>query len=443
MTTLVGGEEERPAALHAEMTILGGMTVDEIAVEDATRILKSSDFALDSHRRIYAAMLDLVEKKSPIDIVTLSQELKRCKELDSVGGVEYLASLTEGLPRKLSVQSYVAIVKDKSLARDGIDICDQAARALVRGDKPAAEVLARMEKEASDAVDGMYHETSIDEQSDIEYEKLERQRRGDAAVFIPSGLETLDRIHGGYALGEMTVVAARPNIGKSTMLRQAIVENCGFGNFVHLVSPEMESGRVLRCLWAFIAQVPYNKLRFPERMTSKENELIRLAKLAVASWPLKIDDGSMTIHDAVSRGRQVKRKHDTKLFVLDYLQQLDYPGGPANRAAEISAGAKALTDLGKLGMAVVAVSALTEEDAKKNAPPTMHMLRGSGDIKYAADSVYLLHREMDSETQKLVPETMLIAGKSRSDQTGSVKVYLDGSMQRFMSQDEWLRGLGK
>ena len=118
------GEQERPASLHAEMTILGAMLVEPVAINDATMLLKTDDFALDSHRRIYSVMVHLSEVGHAVDIVTVGEELRKRKELDSIGGLPYLASLSEGLPRKLSIESYVRIVRDKSLMRQLMAVCD-------------------------------------------------------------------------------------------------------------------------------------------------------------------------------------------------------------------------------------------------------------------------------------------------------------------------------
>jgi replicative DNA helicase len=117
-------DQERPTSVHAEMTILGAMLVEPVAIIDATMLLKTDDFALDSHRKIYAAMLQLVELGHGVDIVTVTDYLSKKKELDSVGGLPYLASLSEGLPRKLSIESYVRIVRDKSLMRQLLTVCD-------------------------------------------------------------------------------------------------------------------------------------------------------------------------------------------------------------------------------------------------------------------------------------------------------------------------------
>ena len=123
------------------MTILGAMLVEPVAITDASMILKPDDFALDSHRRIYGAMMTLSEAGHAVDIVTVSEELRRKKELDSVGSVAYLASLSEGLPRKLSVESYVRIVLDKSLMRQLMTVCDVGMAAAADQSEEALQVL--------------------------------------------------------------------------------------------------------------------------------------------------------------------------------------------------------------------------------------------------------------------------------------------------------------
>ncbi len=135
----------RPTSVHAEMTILGAMLVEPVAIIDATMYLKVDDFALDSHRKIYAAMMTLSQTGHAVDIVTVSEELRKRKELDSVGSVAYLASLTEGLPRKLSIESYVAIVRDKSLMRQLMTVCDVGMAAAADQSEEALQVLNNVE----------------------------------------------------------------------------------------------------------------------------------------------------------------------------------------------------------------------------------------------------------------------------------------------------------
>lgn len=439
------GEQERPASLHAEMTILGAMLVEPDAIEDATALLKADDFAIDSHRRLYRAMVTMAAGNRAVDLVTVGEFLRTTGELDSIGGLPYMASLSEGLPRRLSIESYVRIVRDKSLMRWGMSICDRAMSRFGDNSLEAMVILAETEAEFAKAQTSGQIEQSLEEQSEIEFEALQRQSRGETSKFITSGLESLDVSHGGYAIGEMTVIAARPNVGKSPLIRQGLIANCEDGNFVHLVTPEMGHGEVLRCLWSALAKIPYYKVRQPEKMMNSDIQLISYAKKAIAQWPLKIDSGTMvTPQEVIAKARRTKKKKDTKLLIIDYLQKLHFKGRPQDRHIEVTDAMVSLTSLAKEGLAVVMVSSLTEPTGKeRNRVPTIHDLRQSGDIKYEANTVLLLHRETDVETQTLSPETLLIVGKARSGKVGSRKVYFDGDMQRFVNQDQFLRGIGK
>ena len=161
---IVGEQHERPVAVHAEMTILGAMLVEPVAIIDATMLLKADDFALDSHRKIYSAMLQLAEAGHAVDIVTVTDQLSKKKELDSVGGLPYLASLSEGLPRKLSIESYVRIVRDKSLMRQLLSVCDMGMVEASDQSREALDVLnqvsSRLTEISEHAVTGGFSDIS-------------------------------------------------------------------------------------------------------------------------------------------------------------------------------------------------------------------------------------------------------------------------------------------
>ncbi len=138
-------DDNRPASLHAEQTILGAMLVEPLAIVDATMLLKTDDFSLDSHRKIYEVMLHLSEVGYAVDIVTVAEDLRKKKELDSIGGMAYLAGLSEGLPRKLSIESYVRIVRDKSLMRQLMSVCDLGMMEAADQSLEALDVLNQVE----------------------------------------------------------------------------------------------------------------------------------------------------------------------------------------------------------------------------------------------------------------------------------------------------------
>ena len=382
-------------------------------------------------------------QRLPVDMILLAEFLGGLSSprLKSMGGVAWLTGLTDELPRKLLITHYVKIVREKSLLRQTIGICTDAAQDGYAPVVNAAEFITSVQAKLYEVLEDVQIEPTLAEQSASTFDRMMRQRSGEQAVFVPTGVESLDQRHGGFAIGEMTVIAARPGIGKSSLLRQGILANCLMDNFCHLFSLEMASTQVLLCLWSLVSRVPFSRLRHPDRMTETELVEVRSAMSAVAAFPLKIDDStSISATDITTRARITKRKHNTKLLGVDYLQKLRYKGRSQDRHTETTDAMVALTGLAKEGFAMVLLSSLTEGDSRGKGVPTLDNLRGSGDIKFEANTAYLLHREMNMDDHMLAPETLIIGAKARSDRTGMTKVYFDGKVQRFMEQDEFFRG---
>ena len=207
-----------------------------------------------------------------------------------------------------------------------------------------------------------------------------RRRSGEQKTFVTCGLEEIDFTHGGFAIGEMTVIGAYPGQGKSSWARQAIKANCEKGDHCHLMTPEMMTDQVLQIFAAQVAKVPFRKIRHADRLSEDQLAEIQAAARDIMQWPLTIDDTSpVTPAEVIGRGRAVKRKHNTKLFVLDYLQKMKYPGKVEHRHIHINDALIGLTQLAKNEqVAVVAISSLTEPGGKeKGRMPTI------GDFKEA------------------------------------------------------------
>src|SRR6201994_3574228 len=253
------GDQERPTSVHAEMTILGAMLVEPVAIIDATMLLKTDDFALDSHRKIYAAMLQLVEVGYAVDIVTVTDYLSKKRELDSVGGLPYLASLTEGLPRKLSIESYVRIVRDKSLMRQLLSVCDMGMIEASDQSRDALDVLnqvsTRLTEISEHAVTGGFSDIpTIVKDSFGSIDALYEQGR------VVTGLAThyteFDRMTSGLQESELIIIAARPSMGKTAWAIN-IAENSAVrgGKIVAVFSLEMSKESLLRRMLASQALV--------------------------------------------------------------------------------------------------------------------------------------------------------------------------------------------
>src|ERR1700735_4263315 len=290
---IVGEQQERPVSVHAEMTILGAMLVEPVAIIDATMLLKTDDFALDSHRKIYDSMLHLVEAGHAVDIVTVADYLRKKKELDSVGGLPYLASLSEGLPRKLSIESYVRIVRDKSLMRQLLTVCDMGMIEASDQSREALDVLnqvsTRLTEISEHAVTGGFSDiTAIVKESFGSIDALYEQGRevtGLATHYIE-----FDRMTSGLQESELTIIAARPSMGKTAWAIN-IAENAAVrgGKVVAVFSLEMSKASLLRRMLASQALVNSKAIQTGMLMRDDRSKLVSALERLMES-KMFIDD---------------------------------------------------------------------------------------------------------------------------------------------------------
>jgi replicative DNA helicase len=421
-------EMTMPVNHDAERTILAAILLDNENFDLAERI-NVYDFSLDSHRRIFAAMAALLSDGHPVDIITLSEKLRQGTELEVIGGVAYLAQLTEGVPRRIAIDEYVRIVKDKSQLRSLIHSCshiitgaqDRGAdldTLLADADMRILEIAAedRGEQETlAEASVRAFKQLLVDRDSKEQY------------IGIPSGLDALDEITGGYVEGELTVIGGRPGQGKSSKLIQALIQ-CGKNKIpTHLFSLEMTKDQVLRRMWSAVSGVAFARVRNPKPDSLDLQQLLRVESAVdvVAQFPLEIEDeANYSISQIVSKARISKRRKKTRLIGLDYLQKLHFDVKPEHKSVAVADATVKLATLAKTDhMAVIALSSLTEKTGRsRNIAPVLADLRQSGDIQYEASTVLFIHREVDESTEKIKNDGEIIIAKQRSGDTGKLPV---------------------
>src|ERR1700712_3053793 len=327
------GEQERPASVHAEMTILGAMLVEPVAIIDATMLLKTDDFALDSHRKIYAAMLQLVEQGHGVDIVTVTDYLSKKKELDSVGGLPYLASLSEGLPRKLSIESYVRIVRDKSLMRQLLTVCDMGMIEASDQSREALDVLnqvtSRLTEISEHAVTGGFSDiAAIVKESFGSIDALYEQGRevtGLATHYIE-----FDRMTSGLQESELIIIAARPSMGKTAWAIN-IAENAAVksGKVVAVFSLEMSKASLLRRMLASQALVNSKAIQTGMLMRDDRAKLIKGLEALMESKIFIDDTPGISLAEMRAKARRLRQQQNGQLdlIVIDYLQLMTGSAG--------------------------------------------------------------------------------------------------------------------
>jgi replicative DNA helicase len=439
------GEQERPASVHAEMTILGAMLVEPVAIIDATMLLKTDDFALDSHRKIYDAMLHLVEVGHAVDIVTITDYLSKKKELDSVGGLPYLASLSEGLPRKLSIESYVRIVRDKSLMRQLLTVCDMGMIEASDQSREALDVLnqvtTRLTEISEHAVTGGFSDiTAIVKDSFGSIDALYEQGRevtGLATHYIE-----FDRMTSGLQESELTIIAARPSMGKTAWAIN-IAENAAVrgGKIVAVFSLEMSKASILRRMLASQSLVNSKAIQTGMLMREDRAKLINGLERLMESKMFIDDTPGITLAEMRAKARRLKQQHGAlDLIVIDYLQLMTGSAGAQkgfeNRTQEVSAISRGLKALAKeMKVPVVALSQLSRASEQRGGDkkPLLSDLRESGSIEQDADVVCFIHREeyYDRENEDLKGKAEIIIAKQRNGPTGSIQLAYLADYTRF------------
>jgi replicative DNA helicase len=435
----------RPTSVHAEMTILGAMLVEPVAIIDATMYLKVDDFALDSHRKIYHAMMVLSQAGHAVDIVTVSEELRKRKELDSVGSVAYLASLTEGLPRKLSVESYVAIVRDKSLMRQLMTVCDVGMAAAADQSEEALQVLnnvsSRLMEISDQALTGGFSDiTAIVKESFGSIDALYEQGRevtGLATHYIE-----FDRMTSGLQESELIIIAARPSMGKTAWAIN-IAENAAVrgGKVVAVFSLEMGKASLLRRMLASQALVNSKAIQTGMLMRDDRAKLISGLEKLMESKIFIDDTPGITLAEMRAKARRLKQQQgQLDLIVIDYLQLMTGSNSNAkgfeNRTQEVSAISRGLKALAKeMKVPVVALSQLSRASEQRGGDkkPLLSDLRESGSIEQDADVVCFIHREeyYDRENEDLKGKAEIIIAKQRNGPTGSIQLAYLADYTRF------------
>jgi replicative DNA helicase len=437
---------DRPSSVHAEMTILGAMLVEPVAITDASMILKADDFALDSHRRIYTAMMTLSESGHAVDIVTVSEELRKRKELDSIGSVAYLASLSEGLPRKLSIESYVRIVLDKSLMRQLMTVCDVGMASAADQSEEALNVLndvsTRLMEISDHAVRGGFSDiAAIVKDSFGSIDALYEQGRevtGLATHYIE-----FDRMTSGLQESELTIIAARPSMGKTAWAIN-IAENAAVrgGKVVAVFSLEMSKSSLLRRMLASQALVNSKAIQTGMLMREDRAKLVAALERLMESKMFIDDTPGITLAEMRAKARRLKQQHgQLDLIVIDYLQLMtgsvgSHQKGFENRTQEVSAISRGLKALAKeMRVPVVALSQLSRASEQRGGDkkPLLSDLRESGSIEQDADVVCFIHREeyYDRENEDLKGKAEIIIAKQRNGPTGSVHLAYLADYTRF------------
>jgi len=451
---LTGFDAGLPANIDAEKTILGAILLDNAAHSEASEKIDADDFSLDSHRRIFLRMTDLMDSQRAVDIVTLAEELAKHKEVESVGGVAYLASLTEGLPRRPVIEEYIRIVKDKSLLRRLMNICSAAIARAADQSETALEVIGAAETDLLEVsqkgiTGGFQSLEQIVANSFGSIDNLYKQSR--EVTGLATGFKELDQNTSGLQKGELIIIAARPSMGK-TAFAVNICQNAAVksGAVVAVFSLEMSKESLLRRMLASQAWVDQRKLQTGFLGRDDHDKLQRALNDLVESRLFIDDTAGISLAEMRAKARRLKQTAGRlDLVMVDYLQlmsaTLPSAGGKRyeNRTQEVSAISRGLKALAKeLEVPVVALSQLSRSSERRgdDKRPMLSDLRESGSIEQDADVVAFIHREAyynrnEEQTEAEKADSEIIVAKQRNGPTGTIHLHFISKYTLFHDPD--------
>jgi replicative DNA helicase len=434
-------EKTLPANLEAERSILGAILLDDKAVLTVFETLKSQDFYLDSHRRVFEKMLQLMHNSRPIDLVTLKDELQRANELESVGGAAYLASLTDGLPRAMNIEYYAEIIKQKSTLRRLIQISSETMARSYQDEDPAEEILQTVEKTIFEIASQQFQSgfsAVAPVVSDVFKQIEELSNRKTPVTGLETGFVDLDRITAGLHPSDLIIIAARPGLGKTSLCLN-IAEHLAIRNHksVGIFSLEMSKEQLVKRLLCSEARIDAHRVN--TGYLNKE-DWHRLSRTSgdLSETRIFIDDSAnIKVPELRSKARRLSMEHGLDLIIVDYLQLMSGSNVRyENRTQEISQISRGLKGIAKeLAVPLIAVSQLSravESRTGEHRRPQLSDLRESGSIEQDADLVLFIYREdMVNPNEENDGLAELIIGKQRNGPTGTIKLAFSKQFTKF------------
>lgn len=436
-----------PQNLDAEASLLGSLLIDNDAYIKIGDLITSQDFSNPQHRLIFAAMQTLHEKHSPIDILTLSEQLKGEKNLDKVGGASYLTELTNFVPTAAHLEQYARIVADKAIRRRLVEAADDIAKIGSDEGKNLSELIESAESRLFEVSQQHVHQdiTSLESILSEAFDRLDDLHRNKGGIRgIPTGFKDMDKLLAGLQRSDLDVIAGRPSMGKTTLalnIALNIATKAKEGSVLYF-SLEMSKEQLVDRFLAMEAGVDAWRIRTGDGLTDKDFEKISVAMGRLAEAPIFIDDTSgITVSDLRTKARRLHHEHPLAAVFVDYLQLMS--GGSrfaatANRVQEISEISRGLKILAReLNVPVIALSQLSRSvESRHPQIPQLADLRESGSIEQDADIVAFLYREEYYNPESDRPNiTDILVKKHRNGPTRNLELFLDSNQQRFLDLD--------
>jgi len=426
---------------EAEQSVLGSMLLDGDAVAAAAEILKSDDFYREGNREIFESMLELVDRGEPIDLITVTEQLRGKGALETVGGVEYLAAIAGAVPTTSNIRHYARIVEEKSLLRKLIRTASDIVNLGYEGGDDTAYIIDRAQQQIFDLmqkrdVKGFIHIRDILVEAFSRLDELYNNK--EAFTGIPSGFIDLDYMTSGFQNSDLVLIASRPSMGKTSFALN-IAQNVAIQRQkpVAVFSLEMSKEQLASRLLCSEAMVDSSKMR-TGRLEDGDWTKLATALGPLSEAPIYIDDSSASsIMEIRAKCRRLKAEKNISMVIIDYLQLMQGKGSSENRQQEISEITRSLKILAKeINVPILTCSQLSRAvEARSDHRPMLSDLRESGAIEQDADLVIFLYREdyYKKDTNKKNIAEVIIA-KHRNGSIGTMELVWLGQYTKFANK---------
>lgn len=438
-----------PQNIEAEQSLLGSLLIDKDAIIKVADIVKAENFYHDKHKTVFEAIIDLYNKREPIDLLTLSNRLEEKNKLKEVGGRSYLVSLSNMVPTASHVVNYAEIVQKKSTLRNLIKSASEIIKMGYDEEEDVSSILDKAESNLFAVSQGHQKKIFVPITSILNetFERIDHIHKDKGKLRgVPTGFNDLDNLLAGLQKSDLIVLAARPSVGKTTLALD-IARNVGVKSKipVGIFSLEMSKEQLVDRLLCAEANVDLWKMR-TGRLSDKQDDddfpRIGHAMGKLAEAPIFIDDyGAANIMEIRTKARRLQMEHDLGLIIVDYLQLMEGRTRTDNRVQEISEITRGLKQIAKeLNVPVLALSQLNRGVEQRTPPiPKLSDLRESGSIEQDADIVMFIYRESvykkDLELDRKNLAEIHIA-KHRNGPTGIVKLFFDEQKVTFRNLDK-------
>lgn len=451
---LLDGGKLQPQAVELEEAVLGAMMLEKNAVNDGIEILQPESFYKEGHQKIFEAITNLFQESEPIDILTVTDRLRKNGVLDEVGGPYYISQLTNKVASAANIQFHARIISQKYILRELIRISTEIVRDAFDETTDVFDLLDQAEQNLYKVAEGNIRK-DYDRMSNLvvgAIEQIENAKNNeDGLSGVPSGFHNLDRLTGGWQKSDLIILAGRPGMGKTafvlSLARNVAVQ---FSRPVAVFSLEMSSLQLVNRLIASETEISADKLRRGALEPHEYQQLhARMTKLTDA--PIFIDDTpALSIFELRAKSRRLKAQHGIEMIIIDYLQLMSAGGeggkGNSNREQEISTISRSIKGLAKeLDVPIIALSQLNRsvETRGGDKRPQLSDLRESGAIEQDADIVSFIYRpEYYNITQYENGESTLgigeiIVAKHRNGAIDNVKLRFHDNLAKFDNLDNY------